>query len=107
MPTEMTINYLFGGPATLDIYSEQEQAEAIGMTPADLRATLDEDLYGPMPEPDRLIYSYHIHPLANGGKDAGQFLFNRQCYQDNLLRNNVRNWLIQTGVWTKARQSAN
>lgn len=52
MPTETTINYAFGGPATLDIYSEEEMATAIGMTVADLRATLDEDFYGPMPEPD-------------------------------------------------------
>lgn len=101
MPKEMTINYAFGGPATLDIYSEQEQAEAIGMTVADLRATLDEDMYGPMPEPDRLIYSYHGHPLANGGREHGTFLFNRQCYQDNLVRNNVRTWLMQIGIWTK------
>lgn len=101
MPTETTINYAFGGPATLDIYSEQEMADAIGMTVADLRATLDEDFYGPMPEPDRLIYSYHGHPLANGGRTEGTFLFNRECYQDNLVRNNVRTWLMQIGVWTK------
>lgn len=101
MPTETTINYAFGGPATLDIYSEQEQAEAIGMTVADLRATLDEDMYGPIPEPDRLIYSYHGHPLANGGREHGTFLFNRQCYQDNQVRNNVRTWLMQIGIWTK------
>lgn len=102
MPTETTINYAFGGPATLDIYSEEEMATAIGMTVADLRATLDEDFYGPMPEPDRLIYSYHGHPLANGGRTEGTFLFNRECYQDNLVRNNVRTWLMQIGIWTKA-----
>ncbi len=46
MPTETTINYAFGGPATLDIYSEEEMATAIGMTVADLRATL-----GKLPTP--------------------------------------------------------
>ena len=101
MPREMTINYVFGGPVTQDYYTESEMASALEMTVEALRATLDEDLYGPAPEPDRCIYSYHIHPLANGGKSEGEFLFYRACYRDNLLANNVRNWLIQTGVWTK------
>lgn len=98
MPTERTLTYVFGGPVTQDYYSEEEMADALGLTVADLRSALDDDAYGPAPVPR--IYCYHLHPAANGGINTGKFLFHRDAYQKNLQMHNLYLWLQQQGVWT-------
>lgn len=84
MPKEMTISYVMSGLVTQDIYSEKEMADALDISVQELRAALDPSEYGPRKE--RLGYSYHIHPRANGGVNS-EFLFNRTSYTRNIVFN--------------------
>ena len=94
MPTEMTIDYIFTGNVTQDIYTEEEMADALDMTVDDLRRALDEDLYGPCSLlKDRPPLSFHAHPRVTGQG----FLFNRAAYQNNLRRYNIVQWLRSIG----------
>lgn len=96
MPKEMTISYVMSGPVTQDIYSEKEMADALEISVQELRATLDPTEYGPRKE--RLGYSFHIHPRANGGVNS-EFLFSRTSYTHNLQVFNLRKWLQGRDEW--------
>lgn len=96
MPKEMTLHYAMSGFVTQDIYSEEEMAAALEISVQELRATLDPTEYGPRKE--RLGYSFHIHPRANGGVNS-EFLFNRTSYTHNLQVFHLRRWLQGRNEW--------
>lgn len=96
MPTEKTYFYQMTGPATQDIYSLEEMAEALQMTPERLRQCLDGEKYGVYYNPPELsIFSYHPGPESA----SGNFEFNRPAYQGNLKRRHLVDWLMSTGQW--------
>lgn len=71
MPIIIKQNYFFTGPIVVNIYTEQEMADALGVSRDDLRAAIG-----------RGQLSYHAHPLATGG----EYQFLRQSYVDNQAK---------------------
>jgi len=79
MPEIVTQHYAFSGWHTQLIWSEQEMADALGLTRAELRRALYDG---------RLVY--HAHPTSNA---LYEYQFHEQAYVENLAR-----WLcLQTG----------
>lgn len=97
MPQSKTQFYYFGGLATQDIYSEQEMADALEMSVKELRSRLDSKEYGPRPDDDVVVFTFHAHPFATGST----FEFNRDSYAGNLWRMNVYRWLKGRNEWDK------
>lgn len=88
MPTEMTINYVFGGPVAQDIYDENEMAAALDISVDELTGKRGDPM-------DRPLLSCHAHPAATGG----MHLYNRQAYTRNLVAMNRMRWLRARGEW--------
>ena len=72
MPEIITQKYFFGGWKSVVIYSEQEMADALGLTHAGLHTAI---------EAGKLCY--HAHPSSNALRE---YQFNQGAYNDNLDR---------------------
>jgi hypothetical protein len=81
MPEKITQNYVFGGWATQLIWSEQEMADALGISVRELRARLDWTEYGDGNHYEDIGLSFHAHPFSNAPR---QFQFHEQSYLENI-----------------------
>jgi len=77
MPDKVTQKYHFGGWQEVLIYSEQEMADALGISRNELRRAIADGLL-----------SYHAHPKSNALRE---YQFNQISYDNNLRKWSQKN----------------